>query len=86
MASFVAIKELGPITKHLGVFYSRGSDQHGPFIEANMVDFVQGMTNDYVNLTGKPPKSASTPASGWNDAGEERWKRYPSIGISIDRW
>ena len=61
MSKWVTIKELGIVRKHLGVYYARGHDKDGIYIEVNMVDFVKGMTNDYVEMTGHLPKRAATP-------------------------
>jgi hypothetical protein len=62
MSKHVAIKQLGVVRKHLGVNYTSGSDNYGRYIEANMIDFVEGMTRDYFELTGNLPKKALTPA------------------------
>jgi hypothetical protein len=62
MAKYVAIKQLGVVKKHLGVIYKISNDNYGRYIEANMFDFVQGMTDDYVKLIGSLPKRAATPA------------------------
>ena len=55
------IKELGPIRKHLGVWYDWGVDELGSYLQSNMEDFVEGMFQDYKNLFGQYPKGAPTP-------------------------
>ena len=55
------IKELGPIKKHLGVWYDWGEDADGRFLESTMEDFVEGMFEDYKNLFGRYPAIAPTP-------------------------
>jgi hypothetical protein len=62
MSKWVAIKELGIVRKHLGVHYAIGHDKIGTYIEANMLEFVKGMTEDYVKITGNLPRKAATPA------------------------
>ncbi len=62
MSKHVAIKQLGVVQKHLGVNYNTGSDNHSRYIDASIIDFVKGMTNNYFTLTGSLPKKALTPA------------------------
>jgi hypothetical protein len=62
MSKWVTIKELGIVRKHLGVYYTTGHDKDGTYLEANMFDFVKGMTEDYFQLTGSFPRNAATPA------------------------
>ncbi len=62
MARHITIKPLGIVRKHLGVFYNIGMDQDGPYIEANMVEFAKGMTNDFKSMIGSLPKSVAKPA------------------------
>jgi hypothetical protein len=61
LSKYFTIKALGPVRKHLGVYYEMGKDQVGKYIEANMLDFVMGMFSDFEELTGRMPKIAATP-------------------------
>ena len=83
MAKYVAINQLGAVKEHLGVSYEIGNDNCGRYIEANMFDFVQGMTDDYVKLTGSLPKQAATPALPGNNSGEERRRYGYATGVSF---
>ena len=56
------IKELGKLSKHLGVWYTWGSDVTGRFLESGMEDFVLGMFEDFKTLFSRYPKMATTPA------------------------
>ena len=56
------IKELGPLKKHLGVWYDWGQDKVGRYLESSMEDFVHVMLQDYHDIFGKYPRDASTPA------------------------
>ena len=56
------IKELGKLNKHLGVWYTWGSDITGHFLESGMEDFVLGMFEDFKTLFNRYPKMATTPA------------------------
>jgi hypothetical protein len=58
---YFTIKALGAVKKHLGVYYERGQDSLGKYIEANMLDFVKEMLSDFTELTGRMPKIAATP-------------------------
>jgi hypothetical protein len=63
LSSYFTIKELGVVKKHLGVFYNMGQDKYVTYIESNMLDFVSGMTADFMTMTGEPrPRFAATPA------------------------
>ncbi len=63
LATYLTIKELGPVQKHLGVYYNFGRDAVGAYVEANMIDFANGMTTDYMSMTGESkPQMAATPA------------------------
>jgi hypothetical protein len=63
LATYFTIKELGPVKKHLGVYYNFGRDAVGAYVEANMIDFANGMTMDYMSMTGESkPRMAATPA------------------------
>ena len=55
------IKELGTLSKHLGVWYKWGEDNLGRYLESSMENFVQGMTKDFQSLFGRLPKIATTP-------------------------
>lgn len=55
------IKELGILSKHLGVWYEWAQDDHGRYIESSMEPFVEGMLNDFQSLFGRHPKIATTP-------------------------
>ena len=58
----LTIKELGKLNKHLGVWYTWGSDITGHFLESGMEDFVLGMFEDFKTLFNRYPKMATTPA------------------------
>ncbi len=60
MAKHVAIKELSIVKKHLGVSYEISNNNYGQYIEANVLDFMQGMTDDDVKLTGSPALPGTT--------------------------
>mgnify|MGYP000116974940 CR=1 FL=1 len=56
-----AIVDLGPLKKHLSVWYKRKSDTGGEYFELQMKDFAQGLIRDYEELTGQKARPASTP-------------------------
>ena len=55
------IKELGVLSKHLGVWYKWGEDKLGRYLESSMEDFVKGMVDNFQSLFGRLPKIATTP-------------------------
>lgn len=55
-----SIQELGPIKKHLGVWYERKSDELGPFYEVRMDEYKKEIVNDWTTMYGVP-KKAKTP-------------------------
>lgn len=55
------IAELGRISKHLGVWYSKKSDDQGSYYEMSMSDYQTDIVNDWMEATGKEPKPAPTP-------------------------
>ena len=59
--NFFTIKELGILSKHLGVWYKWAEDDHGRNIESSMETFVKGMIDDSQSLFGRLPKIAATP-------------------------
>ena len=62
MKKHFTIKELGPIKKHLGVWYTWGVDKLGRYLQSDMEDFVRGMINDFKELFGRLPKVSLLPA------------------------
>jgi len=62
MRKHFTIKGLGPLKKHLGVWYSWATDSIGRYLQSDMEDFVKGMINDYKELFGHPPKYSTLPA------------------------
>jgi hypothetical protein len=62
MRKHFTIKELGPIKKHLGVWYTWGVDKLGRYLQSDMEDFVRGMINDFKELFGRLPKVSLLPA------------------------
>jgi hypothetical protein len=65
----VTISELGPLRRHLGVHYTKGEDDEGPYYEMEMRDFVMDIVAIYEELIGKPATVFPTP-------------RYPSTVLS----
>ena len=55
------ITDLGPIKKHLGVWYQRCKDKNGEYYKLTMENYQQEIVNDYERVTGKKVKSAATP-------------------------
>ena len=44
------LKELGPLTKHLGVWYEWGVDNNGCYLESSIDNFVDAMLEDFHDL------------------------------------
>ena len=56
------IKELGPLKKHLGVWYNWGQDKVGRYLDLSSDDLVHVTLQDYHDIFGKYPRDALTPA------------------------
>jgi hypothetical protein len=57
----VNIADLGTLTRHLGVNYEFGFDEHGNYLASSMVDYVKAVVTDFEELTGGPVRSFLTP-------------------------
>ena len=55
------VTDLGEITKHLGIWYERKTDNEGEFFEMSMTDFAEDLVKDYEKEMGKPIKTALSP-------------------------
>jgi hypothetical protein len=59
----LAIKDLGPIKKHLGVNYALKDDEHGFYFELTMPEYIASMLEDYKGHIGvKGLRAYKTPA------------------------
>jgi hypothetical protein len=58
----LTITDLGPLQRHLGVYYTKGEDDEGPYYETEMKDFVMDtVVTIYEDLVGKPATVFPTP-------------------------
>jgi Reverse transcriptase (RNA-dependent DNA polymerase) len=55
------IVELGPLSKHLGVWYERKKDCHGSYYELSMTKYQGDIIKDWEEVTGTKTKMAKTP-------------------------
>jgi len=55
------ISDLGVLKKHLGVWYEKKTDDHGPYYELTMKKYQSDLLQDWKSLTGKEPRRAATP-------------------------
>ena len=55
------ITDLGPIKKHLGVWYTKCADDRGEFYKLTMEKYQHDTVEEYEKATGKKVKAAKTP-------------------------
>jgi hypothetical protein len=85
------ISHLGPLNRHLGVYYTKGEDDAGPYYETEMKDFVMDTVAIYEELVGKPatvfpsPGYPSTVLSK-NEGAIMHQIEYSGVGGTLCNW
>jgi hypothetical protein len=59
----MVITELVVLWKHLGVYHNLGNDESGPYLSANMLDFIQGIINIYKKRIAEEKEIWQTPSA-----------------------
>ena len=59
----VKIEDLGKLSRHLGVDYKFGRDEHGPFIWSSMNECHESMIRDFEKDIGSSLKTFSAPGA-----------------------
>ncbi|KAI2505738.1 GAG-pre-integrase domain [Fragilaria crotonensis] len=59
----VKIEDLGKLSRHLGVDYKFGRDEHGPYILSSMNEYHESMIRDFEKDIGSSLKTFSTPGA-----------------------
>jgi hypothetical protein len=61
----LTISDLGPLRRHLGVYYTKGEDDEGPYHETEMRDFVK--EDDQLGRVHATPEPIAQPPAGRNE-------------------
>jgi transposase InsO family protein len=61
IAKYFGITDLGPLTKHLGVWYAHKKKGDKSYLELTMDDFIEDLIKDYERATGTVAQVAPTP-------------------------